>query len=116
MATVLERRRHKRFDMTSRECKLYLIRQAGGALQHEDCTLLNLCYGGMRFRACGPLRPGEECQFLIDLKTPVRGSVFVKARIRWARPFDRHPEQELGAVFVESSKGWLGPEENGFDE
>jgi len=104
-----ERRRYKRFEMM-RECKLTLIRDTGRGREEEDCTLLNLCYGGMCFRTRRPMQRDEEYQFLIDLPTPVRGSVFVKARICWARSAE-YNYSDIGAIFVESSRGWLGPEE-----
>ncbi len=107
-----ERRGHKRFDMTEREGKLALVRETAGGVEQEDCTLLNLSYGGMCFRARRLVQEGEQCRFFIDLPSPLRGSLLVKAQIRWVRPFE--PESwNSGAEFLESSRGWLGPEENG---
>ncbi len=97
--------------MTTRECSLTLLLERGARQEHESCTLLNLCFGGMRFRSRQLLREGEVCQFSLDLQTPTRDSVAVKARIRWVHSSDA-PGYDLGAVFVSSSKGWLGPEDH----
>jgi len=106
-----ERRRQKRFDMTSRECRLGLLRETSGGLQTENCVLLNLSFGGMCFRTPQSLQELEECQFFIDLKLPGRRLALVKARICWVRLLETQ-ERMLGAEFLESTLGWLGPEEN----
>lgn len=112
MALGSERRRYSRFDMTWRECKLTLI---GGTTKNpaSNCRLLDLGYGGMRFRGGHQFREGEVYDFLIDMPRPLQGVVSVKAQIRWVRRVDVHTS-DLGAVFLESSRSWLGPEESAF--
>jgi hypothetical protein len=113
MALASDRRHHKRLDMTSRDCKLTLLREGRGKQQREQCTLLDLGYGGMRFRSHDRLREGETYRFLIEI-SGLQGEVIVKANIRWALRLESH-HCDLGAMFVESSKGWLGPDENDVD-
>jgi len=110
MDPPVEHRRHKRFAMTSRAAKLTLFRETESGPEQEDCILLNLSYSGMGFRALRPVQEGEERRFLIDLQAPVQGLVRVKALVRWVR---RAPAGfwDAGAIFVESTKGWLGPGE-----
>jgi len=68
----------------------------------------------MRFCGGHEFREGEVHSFLIDMPKPLQGVASVKAQIRWVRPREAH-SSELGAMFLESSKGWLGPDENHFD-
>lgn len=106
-----ERRRHKRFDMTSRESRLALISNTSAGLGIENCVLLNLSYGGMCFRMSGVLQERDECQFLMDLKVPRECLALVRARICWVQA-QAGQEKMLGAEFLESTLGWVGPEEN----
>jgi len=106
-----ERRRHKRFDMTSLRVKVMLVQETSDEPRYEDCTLVNLSYGGLRVLAHRPLQEGDKCQFLIELQRSVKGSAVVEALIRWVRSVGSEA-WDLGAQFLESSKGWLGPEEN----
>jgi hypothetical protein len=79
--------------MATRDCRLTLTRRLGEAREREVCTLVDLSYAGLRFRA------------------PVRRSGFVKALIRWVRPLG-YQECDAGAEFLEECKGCLlGPEE-----
>ena len=108
-----DRRHHKRFDMTSKASTLALVRETSRGLEVVNCTLVNLSFGGMCFRAPWPVREREECQFLLDLKLQARRLALVKARICWVKDNDREPENRVsGAVFLESSLGWTGPEES----
>jgi len=95
--------------MTARGGKLLLVRETEAGLEEEDCTLLNLSYGGMCFRAGRLLQEGEQCGGLVYLPPPLHGWVLVKASIRWIRPLEADC-WNLGAVFLESSRGWLGPD------
>jgi len=97
--------------MATRDCRLVLIRHRGDRREREICTLVDLSYAGLRFRAQRPLGAGEVLEFLIDLNTPVRRSGFTRAWVRWIRPIGVH-ECDAGAEFAEESKGLLlGPEE-----
>ena len=106
-----ERRRHKRFDMTSRDCRLALVSNTSAGLGIESCVLINLSYGGMCFRTAQVLQERDECQFLMDLKVPRECLALVRARICWMGP-QGGQERMLGAEFLESTLGWVGPEEN----
>ena len=88
-----------------------MVRETAGGLEQEDCTLLNLSYGGMCLRARCLMQEGEQCRFVIDLPSPVQGSASVKALIRWVQPLQAG-QCNLGAAFLESSAGWLGPEDD----
>lgn len=106
-----ERRRHKRLQMATRDCRLMIIRPRGHAREREVCTLVDLSYAGLRFRAHPPLAPGEAVELLIDMHSPVQRSGFVKARVRWVRSLG-FQECDAGAEFSEESKGLLlGPQE-----
>jgi hypothetical protein len=106
-----ERRRYKRFDMTARDCGLRFVRQVIGNEEHEKCELLDLSFAGMRFRARRAFQEGAVHHFLLALPLSIGISEsLVEARICWTRAVepDRHIQ---GAAFLESSTGWLGPEE-----
>jgi hypothetical protein len=111
MTLTSERRRHPRYDMTLRECRLALLEESGGLVEEHDCKLVNLSFSGMCFHSQQELQQGEERRFVIDLRSGVPGAIVVKAQIRWAQASEL-PAGTFGAVFLESSRGWLGPEED----
>ena len=53
-----ERRRFKRFHMTTPDCRLTLIRVRDGTRARENCILANLSYAGLRFQGLRPNRGG----------------------------------------------------------
>src|SRR5262245_50761006 len=110
MATTRERRRYKRFDMRDHICKLILLEEPDGSPTQADCSLLDLSYGGMRFQADRPLTLGQMYGFVIELETPLKNSSSVEARICWVQPAGSR-RHHLGALFLKSSKAWLGPAE-----
>lgn len=61
--------------------------------------------------ASRPMQEGERCKFIIELRGPLQGSAVVEALVRWVKPAESYVFN-LGVAFLESSKGWLGPEEN----
>jgi hypothetical protein len=106
-----ERRRHQRLHMATGDCVATLIRGWGDKREREICTLVDVSYAGLRFRARRPLGLGEMVEFLIDLRSPVQRSGFVKARVRWMRPIG-FQDWDTGVEFSEENKGvLLGPEE-----
>jgi hypothetical protein len=108
---VADRRRCRRFDAKTLAARASLIRTGRVGPELEPCTLLDLGYGGVSFRV--PWAPDEhaEYRFLIDLAEPFSDLVLVRARVCWVRRAGA-VSSEAGAVFVESSKGWLGPEDD----
>ena len=110
MMTAADRRRHKRFEITSRERGLALVKDSEGKEEREPCALLNVSYGGISFRASRALQEGAIHKFFIEMPLPIGFSVLVKARVCWVRGADSQG-YDLGAEFLESSKGWLGPED-----
>ena len=54
-----ERRHFKRFEMTTRDCRLTLIRRRGGERERQSCILVNLSYAGFRFQGPLAFRNGE---------------------------------------------------------
>jgi hypothetical protein len=110
MVTASDRGRYKRFEIKSRGHGLALVTDSGSKEEREPCALLNVSYGGMRFRASRALQEGAIHRFFIEMPLPIGFAVLVKARMRWVRRSDSQG-YELGAEFLESSKGWLGPED-----
>jgi len=110
MVTASDRRRHKRFEITSREHELAIVTDSGRKEECERCALLNVSYGGIRFRASRALQEGAIHRLFIEMPLPIGFAVLVKARICWVRSSDSQG-YDLGAEFLESSKGWLGPED-----
>lgn len=108
---VANRRRCRRFDAKALAAKASLIRIGKAGPELEPCKLLDLGYGGVSFRV--PWAPSEhgDYRFLIDLTEPFGDLVLVRARVCWVRQAGA-VSSEAGAVFVESSKGWLGPEDD----
>ena len=107
-----DRRRFKRFEIASCDPnKPLLLDGSGDRVKREECEVLNLSYGGACFRASTRAEEGAIRRFRIDLASPAGFTVDVKARIRWVRYFESQG-YFLGAEFLESSKGWLGPEDS----
>jgi hypothetical protein len=74
------------------------------------CTARDISFGGFGFEASAPLVEDQTYQFLIHLHVSGLGPTKVKARIRWVCPSGSG--FVMGAEFLESSKGWFGPEED----
>ena len=106
-----ERRRFKRSDMTTRDCRLTLIRVRDGTRDHENCILGNLSYAGLRFQGLRPIGEGEVLEFVVGLGGGLHRSGFVRARVRWVRAMDSH-KCDCGVEFLEESKGLLEPDES----
>ena len=114
-----ERRRHRRFRTTQSLSVLRIVASNPPSLTLTECQLVEIAFGGMRFRAREPMDVGEERSFLAHLSEPFDDLIFLKARIEWSS----QPEsamQTYGASFFESSKGWFasysddGVEEAGY--
>lgn len=109
MVFAEDRRRFKRFEIASSDPNKPLLLE-GSEDMVKECEVLNLSYGGACFRASTRPEEGAIRQFRIDLASPAGFTVDVKARICWVRHFESQG-YFLGAEFLESSKGWLGPED-----
>ena len=105
-----ERRRFKRFDMVTRDCRLTLIRRRGGEREHQNCILVDLGYAGLRFQAPFSIRPGQVLEFLVNIASPVNRSGFWRGRACWVRAIDSQ-QFDCGVELLEDSKGLLGPDE-----
>ena len=108
-----ERRRFKRFDMATRDCRLSLMRVRGGIRQRENCILcilIDLSYSGLRFCAPGLIHEGEVVGFAVSIASPLQRSGFVQGRVCWVRKTGSH-EYDCGVELLESSQGLLGPDE-----
>jgi hypothetical protein len=108
---ISERRHHKRFDTVCIPGSLSVVGEGQSGLTLHDGVLINLSYGGVCFRTSLPLAKNDIVRCLLDLKDPFNELVFVKARVLWTKR-DEHAESLSGAVFLESSKGWFGPEDD----
>ena len=107
MRRVIERRRHRRFEMMGTHSKLASIYRSAGDLRLEECTLIDISAGGIGFITDKEFDEGDTHYFLIDLREPLQELVFVKVRAQWVKERDES-NWLVGASFLESSKGWLG--------
>jgi len=103
-----DRRRYRRFESEEICGNVGLIGAGGVRLTLDPCTLLDVSYGGMCLLARAPLAKGVVHRLLIDFAAPFSDTVLVKARVAWMQPSEAG--LRVGVEFVESSKGWLGPE------
>ena len=106
-----ERRRFNRSDMTTRDCRLTLIRVRDGMRDHENCILDNLSYAGLGFQGLRPIGEGEVLEFVVGLGGGLHRSGFVRARVRWVRALDSQ-KCNCGVEFLEESKGLMEPDES----
>ena len=105
-----ERRHFKRFDMTTRDCRLTLIRRRGGEREHQSCILVDLSYAGLRFQGPLSIRNGEMIEFLVTIADPVKRLGFWRGNASWVCPIDSQ-QFDCGVEFVEECKGLLGPDD-----
>ena len=111
VAFNFDRRKHARFDSSTVKIDVSMLSAEEPGAVLIGCKPTNVSYGGMCVRADQAFEPGREYRFLIRLQEPFRDFVLVKARVVWTRSSpDRG--QRFGLKFVESSRGWLGPEES----
>lgn len=106
---VSDARRYRRFGAGVVTARVLMVRRRRSGLEVEDCPLVNLSYGGVCFRTRGALRKYGSHRLLIEIKAPFLDTARVRVQIRWIRPLD---SQTIiaGAEFLETNKGWLGPE------
>jgi|SRR5712692_3719812 len=78
---------------------------------YSCCRLLNLSYSGMCFQAEDLFETGKPYRFILDLAGMLGKEAEVTARIVWKRQIDAGLCY-AGAVFVQSSAPWLGPNED----
>ncbi len=109
MAPDLERRDCRRFGPMLVSARVAMVDPGGANLALAPCTLSNVSFGGMCFSTTRSVRENEEYRFLIEFTEPISDFVLVKARIVWCRAGETGYRQ-AGAEFLESSRGWLGPE------
>jgi hypothetical protein len=102
-----ERRLFKRLHMANHDCRLTLIRVRSGRRERETCILVDLSYGGLRFRAFRPVEEDELLEFLVRLGSPAHRSGSVAARVCTT---DSN-EYDCYVEFLEASKGLLEPYE-----
>ena|SRR5881296_3951173 len=107
MRRVIERRRHKRFEMIGTRSRLASIERSAGELRLEECTLIDISAGGIGFLTDKEFAEGDTHYFLMDLREPLQELVFVKVRAQWVKKRNGSGLM-VGATFLESSKGWLG--------
>lgn len=72
------------------------------------CELRNLSFAGMCFASQDDFQLNQDYSFRIQIRDLQDEHFTARAGIRWKRAV---PDGgfEYGAVFRESSKGWLGP-------
>lgn len=105
-----ERRRFKRTDMRTCDCRLALVRVRSGERDLENCILVDLSYAGLCFQGSRPIGEGESLELLVDIRHPVNRSGFVRGRVRWVRTLGLR-ECECGVELSGGSRGLLGPDE-----
>ena len=104
------RRKLDRFDMKGTGATLSVVQETAEDSKLEPGSLLDLSYLGMSFSLDRPLRDETLYEFRIDLTRVLGDVAVVKARVRWVQ--QRGPKKwVMGAEFQESSKAWLGPQE-----
>jgi PilZ domain-containing protein len=103
-----ERRHFKRFDMTTRDCRLVALRPHRA---RENCILVDLSYAGLRFRGLRPVAEGELLEFLVQVSSSLNRCGLVRGHVRWVRSLGLR-ECECGVEFLEDSKGLLSGHEN----
>ncbi|MGE5644790.1 MAG: PilZ domain-containing protein [Acidobacteriota bacterium] len=110
--TEFDRRRHVRFDSSAVKADVSVLSTDTPHFLLVRCRPANVSYGGMCLKSNQAFEPGREYRFLIRLQEPFRDFVLVKARVVWTRTWPDQSGYRFGLKFLESSKGWLGPEDN----
>ncbi len=108
-----ERRRFTRFNMTTRDCRLTLLRARGGRCEAENvilCILIDLSYSGLRFRAPSLIHEGDLFEFLVNIASPLDRSGFLRGHVCWVGPVDSQ-WHDCGVELLPENTGLLGPDE-----
>jgi hypothetical protein len=108
---VLDRRRSRRLDLEAVHVEAALIDSGpNDGMRLNPCEVLNFSYGGMCLSTERPVEDGDEFRILIHLGRPFSDFVLTKARVVWSDAGDASALR-FGVRFLESSTGWLGPED-----
>lgn len=108
---LCDRRRSKRFNVADVPASVALVEVGKRGLRLIPCTLHDLSYGGMCMSTEWPLEVDQTYSFLLQLDAPFSELVLTKARVLWMGKGSNGRER-FGTGFLESSKGWLGPDED----
>jgi hypothetical protein len=105
---AVERRRYRRYSPAellgpATAQRIRLGRVAGG-----DFRVVNLSHGGICLRTRQTLHPGASLPLWLILPL---GKASVRVQIKWVHRVDEG-EFVAGAEYLESNKGWFGPEED----
>lgn len=99
-----ERRRYRRYAAAELGCRTVWLDESAT----EDIRLVNISAGGMCLETSRPLREGQQESFRVWMQPPM-GAAVVRSVVRWIRP--ANGKFIVGVEFLESDKGWLGPEQ-----
>jgi len=100
-----ERRRYRRYPAQELGCKTAWLNESA---REEDIELVNISAGGMCLETGRRLREGQQQSFRVWMQPPL-GAAVVRSVVRWIRPVNG--KFRVGVEFLESDKGWLGPEQ-----
>jgi c-di-GMP-binding flagellar brake protein YcgR len=104
-----ERRRYPRHLAPGLKCEAAWL---GEAERTDDpVELLNISTGGMCFRTRRPIQEGQQVWLELRLPSPM-GLALVRCVVRWVQADVLPGAHRVGVEFLESTKGWVGPEEN----
>lgn len=106
------RRKHDRLDLSRQQVPAWLLGlSAGPQPEYCECRLLNLSYAGMCLHGEDLFETGRQYRFILDLSGVLGSEVEVTARVIWKQPMDAGLCY-AGALFLNSSAPWLGPNED----
>jgi hypothetical protein len=103
---VSERRKHQRYDAAAIGCRVEWINSTAEAPEAK-----NLSAGGLCLRTDRLLAPGEQIYLKLSLPEPM-GSALVQCVVRWRQPAPDSSGWLIGAEVIESTKAWIGPQED----
>ncbi len=104
-----DRRRNPRFDETVVSTRVWMVTADEAGFHMQECGVRNISYTGACLKSRNHLSLGERHRLLVYLGPPFNDVVLVSACVRWTR--EVAPSHFVaGFEFLQSSKGWLGPD------
>lgn len=106
-ALAVDRRRHQRYDAAGIGCRVEWLDERTAS----ELAPLNLSAGGIGLKSQRRVAPGEQIWLRLVLPEPM-GAAAVRCIVRWTRETLGGGSWLVGAEIVESTKAWIGPEED----
>ncbi len=110
-AQTNERRRHRRYEAAEIGCRLRWLDEWTENSHEGSIEPRNLSITGISLLSKRRIHIGEQLWLQVILPEPL-GTAAVRCIVRWVREEPGGGSWSAGAEILESTKAWIGPEED----